>query len=387
MNLKEIGEELRGLAVFRKMLDDEAVAAFAELCSAPSMNNCGAFAEKLYEKTDNFSRYMLEALLVSENLYSIKCAADMPLTEAFKLRAEEELAILQKASQVTSDDIATEVCGSLPKWVTEDIDFRKAFMQRAENIKRTGFGVFAENNMFTLEDGEIVPAIFKDDTHVSDLKGYERQRGQIENNIKALLKGKVAANMLLYGDSGTGKSATIKALANEYANEGLRLIEIKKNQIQDIPYIMGKVSSNPLKFILFLDDLTFDPSDDSFGSMKAVLEGSVSARAKNTCICVTSNRRHLVKESIADRAAGDLHAKDTMEEIGALTQRFGLSVIYEKPDKAAYLMVVKEVGRDHGIEEITDEMMREAEAFAISKGGRSCRVAKQYIEEVMRRDL
>lgn len=388
MNLKEIGEELKGLAVFRSVLKDEAISSFVEMCLEPSSDKCGAFAAKLYVKTDNLSRYMLERVLISENLCSIKCASDAVLPDAFKVRCEEELELLRKASRVTSNDVESEVYGGCPlaKWVTEDIDFKAAFAERMKNIKHTGFGVFAEHNMFTLEGGEIVPAIFQDNTHVSDLKGYERQRAQIENNIKALLKGKVAANMLLYGDSGTGKSATIKALSNEYASSGLRLIEIKKNQIRDIPYIMGKVSSNPLKFILFLDDLTFDVSDDSFGNMKAVLEGSVAARATNTCICVTSNRRHLVKESIADRMAGDLHAKDTMEEIGALTQRFGLSVIYEKPDKASYLMVVKEIGKDHGIEEITEEMLKEAEAFAISKGGRSCRVAKQYIEEVLRRE-
>ena len=159
---------------------------------------------------------------------------------------------------------------------------------------------------------------------------------------------------------------------------------MKKSQISEIPYIMGKVSNNPLKFILFLDDLTFVPNDDAFGSMKAVLEGSVAARAKNTCICVTSNRRHLVKETAADREGGDLHRRDTMEEIGALTQRFGLSVVYEKPDKFAYVQVLKDIAADYNIE-IGEAEIKEAEAYAISKGGRSCRVAKQYVEELLRR--
>jgi hypothetical protein len=388
MNIKDTAEQLKGLSVFRSVLEDGAVNAFIKMCEAPSLENCGEFCAVLYEKTDNFSRYLLEKLLISENLYSVKCAADENLTPLFQARAEAELEILENASLVTSEDVEKEIEASfsISPWLTEKIDFKAEFFERAKNIKRTGFGVFAEHNMFTLEGREILPAIFKDDTSVNDLKGYENQRSRIENNIRALVSGKIAANMLLYGDSGTGKSATVKALANKYAPEGVRLIEIKKNQIDDIPYIMGKVSKNPLKFILFLDDLTFDPSDDSFGSMKAVLEGSVAARAKNTCVCVTSNRRHLVKESVSDRMAGDLHAKDTMEEIGALTQRFGLSVIYEKPDKATYLNVVRELAKDNLIPEVTPEMEKEAEAFAISKGGRSCRVAKQYIEEVLRRD-
>ncbi len=287
---------------------------------------------------------------------------------------------MQTASRVTPDDV-----GNLAAWLTEDIDFEAEFKERLNNIKKTGFGVFAENNMFTLEDGNIVPAIFRDNISLYSIKGYDRQKNAIDNNLKALLSGKVAANMLLYGDSGTGKSATIKAMANKYAPQGLRLIEIKKSQIDEIPRIMGLLSDNPLKFIIFLDDLTFDSSDDSFSAMKAVLEGSAAPRADNTCICVTSNRRPLVKEAVADRTADDLHVKDSMEDVGALTQRFGLSIIYEKPDKAMYRRIIEELGSDMGLTNITEDLFKEAEAFAISKGGRSCRTAKHFIEEVLRR--
>lgn len=382
MNINKIGENLKSLAVFRCILENCVVKAFVNLCDAPDALRMGEFARMLYAEGENFSEVLLNIVLLSENLCSVNKAEDKPIGKLLKDRCRCELEILKEASLVTADDF--EVGVTKPVWETSDIDFKMAFAERLDNIKNTGYGVFAENVMFTLEGREIVPAVFRDDTTVESLKGYERQRILIENNLKALIKGKVAANMLLYGDSGTGKSATVKALTNLYASAGIRLIEIKKNQIADIPYIMGKVSRNPLKFILFLDDLTFDPSDDTFGAMKAVLEGSVAARAKNTCICVTSNRRHLVKESAADREGGDLHRRDTMEEIGALTQRFGLSVVYEKPDKFAYVKVLTEIGADYGIE-IGEAEIREAEAYAISKGGRSCRVAKQYVEELLRR--
>lgn len=379
MNCKEIAKKLKSLAVFRCILADETVRAFIDLCEKGDESSLGVFAEKLYKKGDNLSRAFLDIILLSENLLSVKTAQDDEISGIIQERACKELDIIKAASMVDGSEFSAD-----GMWKCEDIDIAGEFKTRLSNIKKTGYGVFAENVMFTLEGKEIVPAIFKDDTTVESLKGYERQRNQIENNIKALVRGKVAANMLLYGDSGTGKSATIKALANLYAPLGVRLIEIKKSQISEIPYIMGKVSSNPLKFILFLDDLTFDPSDDSFGSMKAVLEGSVAARAKNTCICVTSNRRHLVKESAKDREMGDLHRKDTMEEIGALTQRFGLSVVYEKPDRLSYVKVLTEIAADYGIE-IGETEVKEAEAYAISKGGRSCRVAKQYVEELLRR--
>lgn len=383
MNLEKLAYELRGLAVFRCILKNELVGSLVKLFEEKTPENMGSFAERLYAEGDNLSDALLNIVLLSENLCSVKAAKSEIVSEALLKRMNEELEIIKKASLVKSGDFA-DMDMLLPSWSVKDIDFKAEFESRLKGIKKTGYGVFADNYMFTLEDGEIVPTIFKDDTTVESLKGYERQRKYIDDNIRALLKGKVAANMLLYGDSGTGKSATVKALTNKYANEGLRLIEIKKSQIDELPYIMGRVSSNPLKFILFLDDLTFDPSDDSFSSMKAVLEGSVAARAKNTCICVTSNRRHLVKESAKDREMGDLHLRDTMEEIGALTQRFGLSVVYEKPDRISYVNVLKEIAADYGID-IGESEIKEAEAYAISKGGRSCRVAKQYVEELIRR--
>ncbi len=379
MNFFDVAESLKSLAVFRCILENEIIKAFIELCEKGGKEQLGNFVQKLYCRSDNISKTFLEIVLLSENLISVKKATDQEISPVIYNRAMAELDIIEKASRIQSADFSVS-----EMWTTEKIDFVGEFEKRLRVIKSTGYGVFAENIMFTLEGREIVPAVFKDDTTVSSLKGYERQRGQIEGNIRALLKGKVAANMLLYGDSGTGKSATVKALVNHYAKNGLRLIEIKKSQIGDIPYIMGKVSTSPLKFMLFLDDLTFDPSDDAFGSMKAVLEGSVVARATNTCICVTSNRRHLVKENIKDREMGDLHRRDTMEEIGALTQRFGLSVVYEKPDRLSYVKLLGEIAADYGVE-IGDDEIKEAEAFAISKGGRSCRVAKQYVEELIRR--
>lgn len=374
MDLKFIGEKLSELAVFRCVLKDEMMGAFLEMCEADSPLTRGAFAEALYKRSANLSREILEAVLVSENILSVKKAQGEEVGETVLKRADAELEILELASRVVS-----------PLWDNEAIDFKSEFYSRLENIKKTGYGAFAKYNMFILEGGEIKPEEFYDDTPLSALKGYTRQKKEVMDNIKSLLDGFTAANMLLYGDAGTGKSATVKAVVNECAKDGLRLIELKKNQIDKIPYIMSALRKNPLKFIIFLDDVTFDASDDAFSTLKAVLEGSVAARAKNTVICVTSNRRHLVKESVADRAAGDLHAKDTMEEIGALTQRFGLSVIFEKPGKDAYLEILREVAHDYGIDEIDDKVLREAEAFAISKGGRSCRVAKLFAEELLRR--
>ena len=376
MNMRETGEALSSLAVFRSVLEDETVSLFAKMCMEQTLESRGAFAQSLYKISPNFSRVLLKATLLSENIISQNRAENKETPEIIEKEAARELGILQEASR-------TMPFGTGPLWETEEIDFAAEFAKWLENIGKTGYGIFAKNNMFTLEGSEIVPEALYDDTPLSALKGYSRQKKAIGDNLRAMLSGLTAANMLLYGDSGTGKSATIKAMTNEYAPMGLRLIEIKKHQIDKIPAVMAKLSKNPLKFILFLDDLSFDSADDVFGSLKAVLEGSVAARAKNTCVCVTSNRRHIVRESKADRMGADLHVKDTMEEIGALTQRFGLSVIFEKPDKAMYFEILEDIGKDNGMT-IDDALLREAEAYAIQKGGRSCRVAKLFIEQKMR---
>ena len=235
--------------------------------------------------------------------------------------------------------------------------------------------------MFMLRKGEITPVKHPDPQRLSDLYGYKMERQAVINNTLALLKGKPAQNVLLYGDAGTGKSSTVKAVVNEFADKGLRLIEITKEQLRDIPDIIESISSNPLKFIIFIDDLSFVAGEDCFGALKATLEGSVSARTGNTAIYATSNRRHLVKESFSDRNGDDdVHRNDTLQETLSLSARFGLRVNFSRPDKKAYVTIATELARSKGITLSDDELALKAEQFAISSGnGRSARTAKQFV--------
>ena len=194
------------------------------------------------------------------------------------------------------------------------------------------------------------------------------------------MDGTGASNMLLYGDAGTGKSSSVKAVAAHFAPGGLRIIEVKKNQLYQIPSVMEELASNPLKFILFIDDLSFSGNDDNFSALKATLEGSISGCGDNCVIYATSNRRHLVKESFADRAGDELHFNDTMQETMSLASRFGLSVTFQKPDKEEYLNIVRSLAREYGIDMDEHELFKKAEAHAIRKNGRSPRTAKQFIE-------
>ena len=231
-----------------------------------------------------------------------------------------------------------------------------------------------------LEGDTLIPVQNPDVTSLSDLMGYRAQRKQVIENTKALLRGISSANILLYGDAGTGKSATVKALANDLFDEGLRLIEIKKSQYSRIPRLIDDLSTNPLKFILFIDDLSFSRDDDDFSSLKAILEGSVSSRSDNIVIYATSNRRHFVKESFSDRDGDDLHFSDTMEEISSLSDRFGLTITFSRPDKDEYLRIVSELAAKMQLDIAPEQLSVKAEAFAIRRSGRSPRVAKHFVE-------
>jgi hypothetical protein len=232
--------------------------------------------------------------------------------------------------------------------------------------------------MFIVENGEIVPIKSPDTTRLSELIGYQRERKVVIDNTKALLLGKPASNVLLYGDAGTGKSSTVKAVANEFADKGLRIIQMQKKNIHDIPKIMDSLSVNPLKFIIFIDDLSFNSDDNDFSTLKAILEGNVSSRANNVVIYATSNRRHLVKESFSDREGDDIHFNDAVQELTSLSERFGLSVKFSQPVKKDYLTIVHELVKAYNVNIDPHELDILAERFVISRG-RSPRSAKQFV--------
>ncbi|MBQ8882613.1 MAG: ATP-binding protein, partial [Clostridia bacterium] len=214
--------------------------------------------------------------------------------------------------------------------------------------------------------------------------GYESERQSVIDNTQAFVDGHPALNTLLYGDAGTGKSSTVKAVANAFFDKGVRLIELRKDQLCHLPFVMGKIADNPLKFIIFIDDLSFNRSDDNFSMLKAALEGSASAKADNAVIYATSNRRHIIKESFGDRDGDDVHINDTLQETLSLSERFGLTVFFSKPNKNLYLTIVKQLAKKWGVSMDENELEIKAEAFALRKGNRSARCAEQFIEGLIK---
>ncbi len=391
--LRKLRLSLASISVFRNILADNAVSELRELLNAaesgdtsPIIDPYGRFVHELYERNVNFSKYLLKLVTEDENIYIISHSQGSGISKAIAEAAENELLILQELSQLTPEDIADEIgySGYLPKWETSEIDFIEKYHRYVGNVDKHGYGKWAKSDMFIFRDGSIVPVKSHDTQKLSELYGYDIQRNSVINNTLALISGKPALNALLYGDAGTGKSSTVKAIVNEYSPMGLRLIEITKEQLRYIPEIVDEISGNPLKFIIFIDDLSFTAGEDSFGALKATLEGSVAANADNMVIYATSNRRHLIKETFSDREGDDVHRNDTLQETLSLSARFGLRVNFSRPDKNSYVAIAYELAKSKGINMSEKDIALKAEQFAISSGnGRSPRTAKQFVEQLL----
>jgi len=377
------------LTVFSNLKADPVISRLRDLLAAISEKNndeavalYSRFVTELYPNTCDLTEYIRTLIIQDDNFYIKDKATQRQIPAEIEEAVKYELDMLQQLSAITSEEIRASLgySGFLPSWTTHESDIQYDFMEKLTNISKLGYGIFAKYSFFRLADGVITPVAHPDFQQMDQLFEYERERDLILKNTEALVDGSGASNMLLYGDAGTGKSSTIKAVAAHLAPRGLRIIEVKKNQLYQIPDLMEELSANPLKFILFIDDLSFTGNDDNFSALKATLEGSISGCGDNAVIYATSNRRHLVKESFADRMGDELHLNDTMQETMSLAARFGLTITFQKPDKDEYLSIVRSLAAEYGIDMPQDELFRKAEAHAIRKNGRSPRTAKQFIE-------
>ena len=374
---------LDGLVVFRGLLAAEPLRSLHAALAADEDALTGAvaaFEAALFARGTNWTEALLDAVLEEENL-CLRVAAGQDAGPVLETALNSELDFLQTLGRAPLDEVFPGAAVFLPRWeTTPDADYHAAYEARRAAMGQKGYGMFARHHVFALEDGHLVPVRYPDPQRLSELPGYEQEREKVIANTRALLEGRPANNVLLYGDAGTGKSSTVKAIANEFAPDGLRLIEVKKNQLYQIPALMDELAKNPLKFILFIDDLSFASNDDNFAALKAILEGGVGGRSHNVAVYATSNRRHLVKETMADRSGDDLHAMDTRQELMSLSARFGLTVTFQQPDKDRYDRILLELAKQYNVQMPSDQLFIKGAAFALRAGGRSPRVAKQFVE-------
>lgn len=271
---------------------------------------------------------------------------------------------------------------------TDPVDWGNLLPDLAAHHRIHGVGPFAGHRAFRWcrrdGRGQIVPVHRPDPITFDDLIGYEEQRRIVRRNTENFLRGRPAHNLLLYGDRGTGKSSTVKALLNAYAGDGLRLVEVAKSGLADFPEIVATLDGRCERFIIFVDDLSFDENEAGYKELKAILEGSVETRPDNVLLYATSNRRHLIQERFGDRAAPDdeVHAQDTLQEKLSLADRFGITVIFMAPDQEQYLEIVFGLARRRGLEIDDARLRREALQWSSWNNGRSGRTARQFVDDL-----
>lgn len=293
---------------------------------------------------------------------------------------------IPKRERMYNRDISLQVqtlCHALEGAKDEEEMFRLV----TDYYRQYGYGVFAMTRAFRIrragEDVEFLPISNIDRVMLSDLLGYETQKQELRRNTEAFLDGLPANNVLLYGDAGTGKSTSVKSLINEYYDRGLRIIEIYKHQFRDLSAVLGQIKNRNYRFIIFIDDLSFEENEVEYKFLKAVIEGGVETRPDNVLIYATSNRRHLIRETWNDRSdmehKGDVHRSDTMEEKLSLASRFGVSINFNAPTPKEYQQIVLELARRAGVDMDEREMLIQANAWEIRHGGFSGRTAQQFV--------
>ena len=348
----------------------------------------GALCNLIY-RTGDVRQALLEAVHCDENALNTRLDAPTPYVLN---AATHDLSVLNDLLALSGDDLLRMARKTFPelKDSTENLPTFPASEPLpfttgealAAYYRAHGFGAFACANAFTMQAGGIIqPIPHPDPIRLTDLPGYKRQKKAILTNTLAFLAGRNANNILLYGDKGTGKSSTVKAIVNEYASRGLKIVELPPRLITEFPRLCDRIAASPFRFIVFLDDLAFDQEDENFAALKAFIEGSLAGRPKNMVIYATSNRRHLVRESFSSRQGDDIHLRDTLETATSLSDRFGLEITFSVPDKDEYLYIVDELAAEYDVALPKDELHLLAERFALRRNGRSPRTARQFIRQ------
>lgn len=409
MHFEIVYKELLSLSLYRGVLKRPVTSALLELCKAAAHrdeeaaysalgNLCAALAECGH--FDSLPSAVAGEILADENPFVLKAAGlhsmdGKAIPPSLMSLAKRDLQVLYTAASTDTKSILCNfempLAGSMPRWGNApaaaplDKPWDECVDALCAYHSKNGCGPFVAHKAFLWRDGTMVPVEHPDPIRLSDLKDYEYQRHTAVNNTLAFLDGFEANNMLLYGDRGTGKSSTVKALLNEYADKGLRMIEMPKEFLRQLPDLSGRLAEIPMKFIIFIDDLSFADDDDNFAALKAVLEGGLASRPDNVVIYATSNRRHLLRESFSDRSGDEIHSADTVQESVSLSDRFGIFLTFLMPDKQHFLDIVVQIAEDKHLKADRQKMLDAAERWALERGARSPRYARQFIADMQAR--
>lgn len=394
MNLILLRAQLRGLSAFRSLLDTPMLKDALQLLDAAARRDgegaLAAYDQMFYllkaEGYSGLGTWMWDTLRYTETPYGDLAGSGRsdPELEGAALRDAETLLQLARLGaediRVALKPILTEeyvsVLDNLPAWET-GAPF--TFEELAAFYRENGAGLYAKYRAFLWEEGRLVPVADPDCPHPVELLGYDQQRKQVLDNTRLLVEGKPSNNVLLFGDGGTGKSATVKSMLYLPGMENLRLIEIQKENLVGMPRLIRSLAGRRQSFILFIDDLAFDQDDKTYSSLKTILEGGLEKRPLNVAIYATSNRRHLVRQTFSDRAGDEVDAFETISEKTALAERFGLRIPYMTMSKSEYLALIDHLAGLYHVEMNREVLHAKAMEWEIRHAGRTPRVARQFI--------
>jgi len=369
----------------------------------------GAWFQTLADRPQTWQTYVLEQVCSSDNPFTrqVQRQSLAALPDALIQAARHDLRLLQSLHNVTSQQIAGWVQSAAggstlpPVWslaetgetstlpaiaihIRQQTDWGNALEALATYHQQWGVGRFAQYRAFRWQDGQLVGIAHPDPISLETLVGYDRPRQLLRQNTEALLAGYPALHVLLYGSRGSGKSSMVKALVNQYGDRGLRLVEVARSDLRDLVAIVDQLREPPQKFIVFVDDLSFEEDDDNFKGLKVVLEGNATARPQNIVVYATSNRRHLIREFLGDRPrpaeADEVHAWDTVQEKLSFSDRFGLTLTFEPANQDTYLSIVRHLAHQAGVTLDAEQLEFRALQWATRHNGRSGRTARQFID-------
>ncbi|MBO5727830.1 MAG: ATP-binding protein [Oscillospiraceae bacterium] len=394
MELHELRIALKAIRVHKHLMCDPVMTAFTALLDALHTNQAEQALERytdLYfalqeQQCAHPGAWLEQALFYRESPYS-QALALAQVSDSLLDAVAADLATFSALSTLECDRLVSAIAplldardaavlDTLPRWNTCPAPTME---QLTAFYKVHGAGLFARYRAFLWENGELIPVAQPDCPKPEELLGYEMQRAQVVANTRALLEGHRVNNVLLFGDSGTGKSATVKSLISLPGFDSLRLIEVQKDGLSDLTRLIRSLRSKPQKFILFIDDLAFDQDDKVFSALKSILEGGLEPRPVNVAVYATSNRRHLVRQTFSERAGEEVDTFETIAEKTALSERFGLRIPYQNMDKKGYLALVDHLAGLEGITMDAEQLHALAMKWDIRHGGRTPRSARQFI--------